>query len=190
MSDFHVTHSSCRSNVRLVYGLLRAMLALAAMASPVAAQPHEHSGLPHNIPDFSANATIRAAAAGPWSSAATWSPSRVPTSGDVVYIPAGFTVTYNIVSDQPLRALGVAGTVAFAANVNTRVTVGTLQVLPGGYLEIGRADAPIAASVRAEVVIADQPITEWDQDFPRVEIERSEFEAVWQCARAHLDGSR
>lgn len=34
--------------------------------------------------------------------------------------------------------------------------------------------------------LADQPISE-DEDFPQVEIEQAEFEAIWQHARAHLE---
>lgn len=38
--------------------------------------------------------------------------------------------------------------------------------------------------------LADQPITQWDEGVPHVEIEHTEFEAVWQRARAHLEASR
>jgi hypothetical protein len=37
--------------------------------------------------------------------------------------------------------------------------------------------------------LADQPRTEWDEGFPHVEIDRTEFETVWRHARTHLDGS-
>jgi hypothetical protein len=37
--------------------------------------------------------------------------------------------------------------------------------------------------------LADQPMAEWDEGFPHVEIAQPEFEAVWQHARAHLDRS-
>ena len=38
---------------------------------------------------------LTAQANGNWSSASTWSPAAIPTNNDVVYIPAGFTVTVN-----------------------------------------------------------------------------------------------
>jgi hypothetical protein len=34
--------------------------------------------------------------------------------------------------------------------------------------------------------LADQPISDWDRGFPHVEIDRPEFEEVWNRARAHL----
>ena len=41
---------------------------------------------------------------------------------------------------------------------NTRMTVGTITVLDTGTLEIGTVDAPIAADVKAELVISDEPV--------------------------------
>ncbi len=38
--------------------------------------------------------------------------------------------------------------------------------------------------------LADQPISAWDTGFPHNDIDRLEFEEVWQRARAHLVGSR
>jgi len=38
--------------------------------------------------------------------------------------------------------------------------------------------------------LAEQPITSWDRDFPGLEINRAEFEEVWERARAHLDTNR
>jgi hypothetical protein len=35
--------------------------------------------------------------------------------------------------------------------------------------------------------LADQPISEWDADFPRVGIDRVEFEQIWTRARSYLD---
>lgn len=37
--------------------------------------------------------------------------------------------------------------------------------------------------------LADQPISEWDVGFPHVEIDRHEFDEVWDRARAQLDAS-
>src|SRR5574338_47354 len=38
-------------------------------------------------------------------------------------------------------------------------------------------------------ILSDQPIEDRDDDIPLVDLERSEFEDVWQRARAHLDRS-
>src|SRR5688572_19475764 len=41
-------------------------------------------------------ATIRSAGSGDWGNAATWSPSQIPTSSDIVVISNGHTVNVNI----------------------------------------------------------------------------------------------
>lgn len=61
---------------------------------------------------------------------------------------------------------GVAKTVGIEANaplsfrtdISTRLTVGTLLVLPQGTLQVGTPIAPVAANVTAEIVIANQPL--------------------------------
>lgn len=60
--------------------------------------------------------------------------------------------------------------------------------------ELPDADRDGLAAVQAYEAkygaLADQPITEWDEGFPHVEVERTEFETVWQHARAHLARSK
>lgn len=119
--------------------------------------------LPHGIPDFCATATITSAGSGAWSDPATWSPSRVPAAGDVVRIAAADTVTYSGVSDVALACVGVLGQLTFDTSANTRLTVGTLMVYEGGGLTIGTASAPVPAGVTAELVVANQPLTDPEQ---------------------------
>jgi G8 domain len=126
----------------------------------------------HGIPDFCANASIKSVANGNWSSAATWSPARVPAPGDRVSVL--HTVTYDVLSGPqspltsvipgavlssgPLPCVEVKGALRFKTSVNTRMWVGTLMVYETGQLEVGTPAAPIAAGVSAEIVIADQPL--------------------------------
>ena len=81
-------------------------IAITILTGQTFAQHHEahvrKTGLPHDVPDFAAKPTVRAARSGAWSAAGTWSTNRVPGAGDVVRIPSGITVTYDVVSDAAL----------------------------------------------------------------------------------------
>jgi hypothetical protein len=52
----------------------------------------------------------------------------------------------------------VEGRLQFETRRNTRLTVGTLTVLPTGVLQIGSEQDPVAPAMTAELVIADQPL--------------------------------
>ncbi len=112
------------------------------------------------IPDFSQGMTIKSVANGAWSDPATWSEGRVPTSGDVVVIGKGTTVNFDVVSNDRLKSVVVAdgGVLHFRTDSNTRMLVGTLEVMLGGTLEVGTSANPVASGVKADIVIADQPI--------------------------------
>lgn len=69
-----------------------------------------------------------------------------------------------------------------------------MPAVAAAFAECPRADRDGLAAVQAYEakygMTAESPITQWDEGFPHVEIERTEFEAVWQRARAHLEGVR
>ena len=110
------------------------------------------------IPRFAAVPTISAVRSGAWSDPSTWSAGRVPTTNDRIAIGHGITVSYGIVSDVSLDALEISGSLIFSTTSSTRLTVGTIEVMPGGKLEIGTAAAPLAAQYTAEIVFADRPL--------------------------------
>ena len=123
------------------------------------AQGHVHkSNFPHNVPDFAVNPTNRAVQNGEWSASDTWSARRPPAAGDVVRIPRGIVVTYDVQSDAVLASVGIEGVLIFRTDAGTRLVAGVVQVMPTGRLEVGRAGAPVAPGVTAEIVIADQPL--------------------------------
>ena len=95
---------------------------------------------------------------GSWSDPATWSIGQVPTVNDRVAVSAGTTVTYDRQSDADLSCVNVHGQLTFRADVSTRLTVGTLTVMPGAGLQIGTNGSPVAATVTAEIVISDRPV--------------------------------
>jgi hypothetical protein len=74
---------------------------------------------------------IRSAKSGKWSEAATWENGAVPGAGARVQIRSGHTVTYDVVSDQAIRIVHVAGMLDFARDRDTRLDVGLLKVQGG-----------------------------------------------------------
>ena len=114
--------------------------------------------LPHGIPNLCSNTTANSVKNGSWSDPTTWSIGQVPTVNDRVAITAGTTVTYDRQSDADLACINVFGQLTFRPDLPTRLTVGTLTIMPGGGLQVGTMGAPIAAGVTAEIVIADRPV--------------------------------
>ncbi len=110
-----------------------------------------------NIPVFAASPTIASASSGSWSSASTWTPARLPNAGDVVSIR--HAVTYDSTTgDADVIGIDAGGILRFAPAVTTKLRVGTLQVLPGGALEVGTSSNPISASVTAEIIIKNKAL--------------------------------
>jgi len=110
------------------------------------------------IPRFAAQPTITNVRGGNWSDPSIWSLGRVPGAADRVAIAESTVVSYATVSNARLNALEIDGSLIFSTTVNTRLTVGTIEVMPTGTLQIGTALSPVAAGVKAEIVIADQPL--------------------------------
>jgi len=107
-------------------------------------------------PPAGSGGSFTAVSSGDWFAASTWAGGRVPNVADAfVTIPEGIAVTYGGVSNVPLAMVRVEGTLSFATDVNTRMTVDTLGVSATGRLEIGTVADPIAANVRAQIVIED-----------------------------------
>lgn len=75
--------------------------------------------------------SIRSARSGRWSDANTWEGNRTPRAGDSVQIRPAHRVTYDVVSDAPIRIVHVAGRLTFARDRSTRLDVGLLKVQPG-----------------------------------------------------------
>lgn len=112
-------------------------------------------------------ATQIAVANGNWFSGSTWSTGTVPLAGENVYIPEGYTVTYNGSSNEAINWIRVNGVLNFATNMNTKLFVGTLVVDTEGKMTMGTFASPIASNYTCEIIFADQgPInTIWDPYF-------------------------
>src|SRR4051812_20956071 len=66
-------------------------------------------------------AWIRSAKSGPWSATETWVGGKVPAAAARVHILPGHQVTYDVQSEQPIRAIYLAGTLSFARDRDTRL---------------------------------------------------------------------
>ncbi len=113
-----------------------------------------------NVPNFGAHPTVVSIHSGAWSDVHTWSTGQLPATGDVVSIAPETTVTYDVVSDAHLKTVAIqaGGHLVFRTDINTRLVVGTILVMPDGELQVGTVDQPVQANVTADIVIADQPI--------------------------------
>jgi hypothetical protein len=74
---------------------------------------------------------IRSVRSGAWSALATWHGGQVPTAGARVQVCSGHTVTYDIDSNEAIRFLHIAGTLAFAPDKDTCLSVGLIKIQPG-----------------------------------------------------------
>ena len=98
------------------------------------------------------DATHTAVASGQWSNPATWG-GRIPDSGAKIAIPRGVSVTVDREVPSALFWVRVAGTLRFATDVNTGLTVDTLAIDESGRLEIGTAATPVQPGVTARIII-------------------------------------
>ena len=144
--------------------LLTSALLAALIVHPLTAQTK----------DKDAPAWIRSTTSGPWSAPATWEGGKVPAAAGRVQVRTGHIVTYDLNSDQAIRAIHVAGTLTFARDKNTRLDVGLIKIQAGevasedGFecdahmpevdlskprpaLEVGMPDAPIDAKYTATI---------------------------------------
>jgi hypothetical protein len=104
-------------------------------------------------------AVIRSAGSGPWSAAATWEGGQVPGAGTRVLVLSGHVVTYDVKSDAVIRAINVAGTLAFAHDRDTLLNTGLIKIegidafSENGFDCEGHFDEPEAGQPRATLQI-------------------------------------
>ncbi len=150
---------------------------LAFMVTVVLLNLGTHPATAADKPDW-----VRSAKNGPWSATTTWEGAKVPGAGARVHIQPGHTITYDVQSDQAIRAVYVAGTLSFAPDRDTRLDVGVLKIEAGdepseeGFdcslhieepeagsaenrpvLEVGSAEHPIAAGHTARIRLIAAP---------------------------------
>lgn len=110
------------------------------------------------VPRFVTQPTAISVRSGDWSDPTVWSSGKVPGAGDQVSIADGNVITYSAISNAHVDAIEISGSLIFSTSVSTRLTVGTMTVMPEGTLQIGTAASPVPNQVTAEIVIADQPL--------------------------------
>ena len=125
--------------------------ALASEGVPVISTHHD------NFPNFAYNPTIMTAKDGNWSDPSVWASSRLPGDNDIVLIK--HAISYES-SSGVADVIGIASTgkLSFRHDMSTKLSVGILQVLPGGYLSVGTEALPVIDSASAEISIKDKAI--------------------------------
>ena len=81
--------------------------------------------------DAAPSSLIRSAGSGSWSAPTTWEGGAIPTAGARVQVRSGHTVRYDVTSDAVIRSIHVAGTLSFAGDRDTRLTVGLIKIQAG-----------------------------------------------------------
>ncbi len=105
-----------------------------------------------------------AVASGSWSSAGTWKDGVVPGNGARVLIPYGVEITVDGMIQSRIATIRVDGTLSFHATRNTELRADTVVIGGSGAFEMGTPETPIAASVKARLLVTDNgPIDRsWD----------------------------
>jgi hypothetical protein len=94
---------------------------------------------------------------GLWSANSTWSTNGMPQAGDFVQINAGCTVIYDLASSPNLAEINIEGSLVFALNKDTKLSVSLLIVEPTGKLEIGTLAQPLPPQFKARIDLVDMP---------------------------------
>ena len=117
---------------------------------------------------------VRSARSGAWSDPKTWEDGKIPAAGMRVRIRPGHNVVYDVKSDAVLRSVLVGGALRFAADRDTLLNTGLINVQPGdafaetgfdcdthfpdpkpgdprALLEVGSAERPIEAGRTATI---------------------------------------
>ena len=92
---------------------------------------------------------------GSWFAAQTWQNGQVPTDDAYVLIPQGVNVTYDQISQTPLRGVRVEGELRFSTTSSSLMRVDILYVDLTGILVMGSKNAPIENGVTATIRIVD-----------------------------------
>jgi hypothetical protein len=74
---------------------------------------------------------VRSARSGYWSDPMTWEDGIAPREEARIQIRAGHLVTYDVVSAWPVRVIHIAGTLTFATDRDTLLSVGLIKIEQG-----------------------------------------------------------
>ena len=108
--------------------------------------------------------THYAVRSGGWAEASTWANNTVPTHQSRVLIPHGVEVKVNRIVGSRIDTIRVDGTLSFDTTRNTELRVDTLVVSSSGTFQMGTAEEPIAAGVRARLLFTSEGAIDrqWD----------------------------
>ncbi len=99
--------------------------------------------------------TDTATVSGSWSDPTLWSSGQLPGTDASVLIPAGVTVTHDLLDPTELTGVLVEGVLQFSTSQSSQIILDTLLIELGGRLEIGSLTAPIPQGVNIDILIRD-----------------------------------
>jgi len=111
---------------RALAGLLFALVALVACALQTTAVRAQAGAAAHAHAHVNFN--VRSVKDGNWSDPKTWSPERIPVAGDRVLVARETKVLYDVKSEAVLRLVQIVGSLTFARDRDTQLSVGVLKV--------------------------------------------------------------
>ncbi len=101
---------------------------------------------------------------GNWDDPQVWNTGAPPAAGSDVRIPSGMTMTVRNAEKAAVARIFAEGSLDFATDRDTSLTVDTLLVGSTGHLSIGTAAKPLASGRTAEIVIAASAQAPLDRD--------------------------
>jgi hypothetical protein len=109
------------------------------------------------IPVFGKNYSHKAIKDGNWNDPDTWDVQVAPVFGNDVYIPFGREVVIADVNAAAKDVL-VGGKIRYLTNVDTKLYLVTMLVMPNGEYVQGTVDDPVHPSVKSIMEFADVPL--------------------------------
>ncbi|WP_395375500.1 Ig-like domain-containing protein [Marinicella sp. W31] len=92
---------------------------------------------------------------GSWFASQTWQNGQIPSTDAYVMIPQGISITYDQISQTPLRGVRVEGELRFSTSSSSLMRVDILYVDDTGMLMLGSKNTPIDGNVTATINIID-----------------------------------
>ncbi len=99
--------------------------------------------------------TISVVRSGNWSDSSIWPNGIIPPADSRITIPQGVTLTVDGEIAHRYKLIQIDGTLQFATDINTLLTVETIRSSMSGTLRVGTSTNPVKPNVRTRIIFAD-----------------------------------